>query len=100
MKRLVRGPNTGPSYHSIVHMRTLREIALEIASDWKVIKHAGARDALECMKKMGKVTERFGADPNGYSVIGTFLSGAVGWRGEVARRVKKELRKMSGHPRP
>jgi len=82
-----------------VRMRTLREIALDIASDWKVIKNAGARDALACMKEMGKVTERFGADPNGYSIIGTFLSSSVGWRGEVARRIKRELREMSGHPR-
>jgi len=81
-------------------MRTLREIALEIASDWKVINHAGARDALECMKTMGAITERFVADPNGYPVVTAFLGGAVGWRGEVARRVKKELRQMSGHPRP
>jgi len=81
-------------------MRTLREIALEIASDWKVIGNAGAREAVQCMKEMGRVTERFGADPNGYSVIGTFLINSVGWRGEVARRVKKELRTMCKHPRP
>lgn len=81
-------------------MRALREIALEIASDWKRIKHAGAREALECMKEMGQVTEPFYAESNGYSVITAFLGGAVGWRGEVARRIKKELRTMSGHPRP
>ena len=81
-------------------MRTLREIALEIESNWKVIKHAGARDALECMKKLGQVTEPFYADPDGYSVVAAFLGGAVGWHGEVARRVKKELKEMCGHPRP
>ncbi len=52
------------------------------------------------MEKMGKVTDRFGADPNGFSVIGTFLGNAIGWRGEVARRIKKELRTMCGHPKP
>lgn len=81
-------------------MRTLGEVSLEILSDWKVINNGGAREALKCMKKMGMVTERFGADPNGYSVIGTFLAHSVGWRGDVARRVKKELREMCGHPRP
>lgn len=81
-------------------MRTLREIALEIASDWKVINHAGARDALECMKEMGDVTDRFFAESSGYSAITAFLAGAHGWRGEVAQRVKKELRVMCGHPRP
>lgn len=81
-------------------MRKLKEIAAEIQADWRVINNAGARDALDCMKKMGAVTDRFGADPNGYSVVGAFLGNAIGWRGEVARRIKKELRQMCGHPRP
>lgn len=81
-------------------MRTVREIAVEILADWTVINNTGARDALECMRKMGAITERFGADPNGYSVVGTFLGNSIGWRGPVARRVKKELRQMCGHPRP
>lgn len=82
------------------HMRTLREIAFDIASDWKVIRNTGARQALECMKKMGEATEPFGADPNGYSVVGAFLANSIGWRGAVARRVKRELREICGHPRP
>ena len=81
-------------------MRTLREIAAEIQADWTVINNAGASDALECMKKMGAITEPFGADPNGYSVVGAFFGNSIGWRGPVARRVKKELRQMCGHPRP
>lgn len=81
-------------------MRMLSEIAAEIQADWTVINNAGARDALECMKKMGEITDRFGADPNGYSVVGAFLGNAVGWRGSVARRVRKELKQMVGHPRP
>ena len=81
-------------------MRTLREIAVEIFADWTVINNAGALDALECMRKMGVVTERFGADPNGYAVVGAFLSNSSGWRGSVARRIKKELRQMCGQPRP
>lgn len=81
-------------------MRTLREIADEIFADWTVIHNAGALDAVECMRKMGAVNERFGADPNGYSVVGAFLGNSIGWRGPVARRIKKELRQMCGHPRP
>lgn len=56
---------------------------------------ASASDALECMKKIGFVTERFGADPNGYSVVEAFRTHAIRWRGEVARRIKKELGKWS-----
>lgn len=75
-------------------MRTLKEIAVEILADRPVINNGGARYAPECMKEMGAITERFGADPNGYSVIGAFLGDSIGWRGPVARRVKKKLRQI------
>lgn len=81
-------------------MRTLREIAKEIRADWHAINNAAAREALECMEQMGKITERFGVDSNGYSVVGAFLGNAIGWRGELARRIKKELRTMCSHPGP
>ena len=81
-------------------MRTLREISKEIRADWREINNAAARDALECMGSMGQITERFGADPNGYPAVSIFLSNSKGWHGETARRVKKELRTMCGHPRP
>lgn len=76
-------------------MRTLKEISLEIISDWKTINNTGALEALECMKKMGMVTERFMTDSNGYSIVGSFLTHSRGWRGKVARRVKEELRELS-----
>ncbi len=81
-------------------MRTLREIAIEIRTDWRVINNAAAREALESMDCMGQITERFVVDPNGYSVVGIFLMHSTGWHGETARRIKKELRTMCGHPRP
>ena len=81
-------------------MRTLREIAVEIRADWRVINNAAAKDALECMDCMELITERFVADPTGYSVVSTFLTHSIGWRGGTARRIKKELRAMCGHPRP
>ena len=80
-------------------MRTLRAIAKEIRSDWRVINNAAARDALKCMDEMGQITEPFVTDPNGYSVVGAFLTHSVGWRGETARRIKKELRTMCGRPK-
>ncbi len=81
-------------------MRTLRVIAKEIRTDWQMINNDAASDALECMDRMGQITERFNADPSGYSVVSVFLSNSIGWRGETARRVKKELRTMCGHPKP
>jgi hypothetical protein len=80
--------------------RTLREIAREIEADWLVINNQAARKALDYMKTMGAIEAPFAADPNGYAVVGSFLTHAIGWKGKVARRVKKELRTMCGHPRP
>lgn len=81
-------------------MRALREIAKEIRTDWRVINNAAAREALECMERIGHISERFGADPTGYSAVGVFLSNSKGWHGDIACRIKKELRTMCGHPRP
>jgi hypothetical protein len=77
--------------------RPLREIAGEIEADWPVINNQAARKALDYMKTMGLIDAPFGADPDGYAVVGSFLLHAVGWKGH---RVKKELREMCGHPRP
>lgn len=81
-------------------MRTIREIAAEVEADWLVINNLAARKALDCMKTMGFIDSPFGADPHGYAVVGSFLCHANGWTGQVARRVKKELRELCGHPRP
>lgn len=81
-------------------MRDLRDIAKEIRGDWTRINNSAAREALECMETMGDIKKPFASDPNGYRVVGSFLSNSIGWRGEKARRIKKELREMCGHPRP
>jgi len=75
-------------------MRKLRDIAAEITSNWTTINNGAAREALECMKEMDYPDQPFGSDSNGFSVIGSFLSNSVGWRGAEARRIKAELRKM------
>jgi hypothetical protein len=80
--------------------RTLREIAGDIEDDWLNINNGGARNALDCMKTMGAIEAPYFYDRNGYAVVVSFLGNAHGWRGPVARRVKKELRTMCGHPRP
>lgn len=81
-------------------MRPLYEIAAEIEADWTVINNNGAREALSCMKTMAATTDPFVADPTGHAVVGSFLANAIGWKGDVARRIKKELRAMCGHPKP
>jgi hypothetical protein len=79
--------------------RTLREIAGEIEADWGVINNRPARKALDYMKTKGAIEAPCAADPHGYAVVGSFLNHASGWKGEAARRVKKELRRMCGRPR-
>lgn len=77
-------------------MRTLCEISKEITSDWEAINNEGAREALKHMKNIGLVSDGYGPDKTGgYSIIGLFLLNSVGWKGVVAKRVKKELRDMS-----
>ncbi len=80
--------------------RLLKDIAREIEADWSVINNAAAKNALDCMKKMENISDPFGADTNGYAVVGSFVAHAKGWHGETAKRIKIELRQMCGHPRP
>jgi hypothetical protein len=81
-------------------MRKLCDIAKEIRDDWTLINNGAAREALECMESIIDIGEPFATDPNGYGAVGSFLSNSMGWRGEKARTIKKELREMCGHPRP
>lgn len=81
-------------------MRNLHDIAKEIRGDWTRINNGAAREALECMEMMGDIKEPFKADSNGYSVVGSFLSNSMGWRGETARRIKAELREGMQASRP
>jgi len=73
-------------------MRPLYKIAEEIRADWTK-PYFGAVPYLEAMESMGDVSENFGFD-SGQSIVLYFLSNANTWRGEVARRVKAELRGM------
>jgi hypothetical protein len=68
-------------------------IAREIRDDWSKqgtgVNYA-AKPYLQAMGQMTTVNENYGCD-SGKSVVAYFLSNASAWRGEVARRVKKEL---------
>lgn len=72
--------------------RPLYKIADEIESDWKKV-YFGAVPYLEAMFSLDKITDNYGAD-SGVSVVSYFLANAQGWKGDVARRVKKELNNM------
>ena len=75
-------------------VRPLHEIAKEIRSDWKKVNF-GAVPYLDAMSTLDKITDNYAQD-SGKSIVLYFLSNASTWRGEVAKRVKAELKKLAG----
>ena len=72
--------------------RPLYEIAREIRNDWKKVNY-GAVPYLDAMRELASVEDNFIHD-SGRSVVMYFLSNATTWRGDVAKRVKAELKAM------
>lgn len=73
-------------------LRPLYDIANEIRKDWKKV-YFGAVPYLQAMAQLESVNDDYGMD-SGKSVVNYFLSNASTWRGDTARRVKKELKDM------
>lgn len=71
-------------------MRTLSEISREIRNDWRK-PYFGAVPYLQAMQCMDGPSDNFGAD-SGREIVLYFLSNATTWRGEVAKRIKAELK--------
>lgn len=69
--------------------RPLHVIAQEIKADWKNV-YFGAVPYLSALGHLNSIDDNFGYD-SAKSVVIYFLSNATGWRGETARRIKKEL---------
>jgi hypothetical protein len=76
----------------MANQRSLSEIANEIRKDWKKV-YFGAVPYLQAMSTLNSVNDNYGFD-SGKSIVNYFLANAGTWRGEVARRVKKELNSM------
>jgi hypothetical protein len=74
--------------------RPLYEIASEIRQDW-ANPYFGAVPYLDAMESLEEIGGAYGAD-SAKSIVLYFLSNANTWRGETARRVKAELKKMAG----
>lgn len=76
-------------------MRPISHIALEIIKDWGVEKiHPTARPYLDAMLTLDKITDNYFQD-SAKGIVLYFLCNASQWKGEVARRVKKELKEMT-----
>lgn len=74
--------------------RSLCIIALDVLKDWKKVNYA-ARPYLDAMMYLHTINESYGSD-SAKSIVLYFLSNASSWRGEVAKRVKAELKTMIG----
>lgn len=75
--------------------RPLYVIAKEIRVDWKNV-YFGAVPYLDAMSSLNAITDSYGYD-SAKSIVLYFLANASAWRGEVARNIKKELKKMAGY---
>jgi len=73
-------------------MRGLDTIAREIFKEWSNV-HYTAAPYLQAMASLSGINSVYGCD-DAESIVAYFLSNAGSWRGESARRIKAELRKM------
>ena len=75
--------------------RPLYEIANEIRKDWGNKLSPYAKPYLDAMATLNSIKDNYMYD-SGKSVVLYFLSNAATWRGETAKRIKKELKAMCG----
>jgi len=75
-----------------VQHRSIADIAREIRGDWKNV-YFGAVPYLDAMRSLDNVSDKIGAD-SAKTIILYFLWNASQWRGEVAKRVKAELKSI------
>lgn len=77
-----------------MNTRRICDIAAEIKSDWKKVNFA-AKPYLEAMFSLETLNDKYYHD-DARSILTYFLCNASTWRGDVAKRVKKELKSMLG----
>ena len=74
-------------------VRPLYEIAKEIRTDWGSKTYFGAKPYIGAMATLNSIDDRYMCD-DARTIVMYFLANAGSWKGEVARRVKKELNSM------
>jgi hypothetical protein len=75
-------------------MRSICTIAREIRADWTK-PYFGAVPYLQAMHSLDSIEDNYYED-SGKSVVLYFLANANTWRGEKARAIKAELKKLAG----
>jgi hypothetical protein len=76
-------------------MRTIKEIAQDIQSDWKNVNY-GAKPYLEVMHRLNGVDDKFMMD-DARSILTYFLSNASSYRGGKAKEIKQEIKNLIKH---
>ena len=80
-------------------MRLIREVAKEILS---LVKNKSfywrCQPYLKAMLELDKITDKYGWD-DATSILLYFKGNVAGWRGEDARRLKKELDEIINSPK-
>ena len=72
--------------------RSLFTISVDIRKDWQK-PYFGAVPYINAMGSLDDITDSYGYD-SGRSVVLYFLANAGTWKGDVARRIKKELKAL------
>lgn len=72
--------------------RPLYEVAKEIKANWKNV-YFGAKPYLDIMMHLTSIDDRYYQD-TARDIVRYFLSNAQYWRGDVAKRIKLELKKL------
>ena len=72
--------------------RSLSTIAMEIRNNWKPVNYA-AKPYLDAMRDLDSIDDMYMMD-SARDIVLRFLCNAQTWRGEVAKRIKKELNQM------
>jgi len=73
--------------------RPLRVVAADIRTTWGRNTSNHAMPYLLAMMSLDNINDMYYAD-SGRSVVMYFLANAGGWRGEDARRLKRELKEL------
>lgn len=73
-------------------MRPIYEIAQDIRKDWKKVNYA-AKPYLEVMDGLDSITDTYICE-SADTIVRYFLCNANSWKGEVARKIKIELKEM------
>jgi len=76
-------------------VRPLHTIASEIIKDWGSKINFAAKPYLIAMLKLNKITDTYIVE-DAKTIVIYFLNNAGTWRGDKAREIKKELKKMAG----